>query len=112
MSDFYSAGVGNIELEPKRLTTTNVTDLLGPLNGPSAIINVHVSNNSGSSVSFDLELYDVANTTSYYLWKGKVVPANDALDMEVGPLNQGWKLRGQASAADLHVMVLFTMPSK
>lgn len=111
-SSVFKADIGNVEAEDVILSTTNVTDIVAE-NGPTTILNVHVANvDTANAVYVTLEAYDVANTTAHYLCFQKDVPAMDFLDIEVGPLAAGWKLRATAeTASKLHVRALYTLPT-
>lgn len=91
----------------KKITGNTVVDLVDGTTGQVNVPWFRVSENNGSTPNLTVELYDVANTTSYYLgdatgatWVAKAVTAKQSVaftDGYVVPL--GWKLRITSSDA-------------
>lgn len=111
-SSVFSANIGNVEAIDVYLTGTSATDIVSE-SGPTTILNVHVANiDTSSAVAVTIEAYKVSTTTPYYLCFQKDVPAKDFIDIEVGPLAAGWKLRATAATGNkLYVRALYTLPT-
>lgn len=97
---------GNATAIAKKITSSTVTDIVDAANGQVAVFWFEVAENSGSTPNLTVELYDVANTTSYYLvsggvaWVAKAVTAKQGIVFSEGYIvPQGWKLRVTSSDA-------------
>lgn len=83
------------------LSTTNVTDIAGPFNGPSKVASIALANVHASTTYFCKLYYH--NGTSSLLWGIYNVPAESTtiVDDFPLPLIAGHKLQAQAEAIDV-----------
>lgn len=86
-------------LRPVKLTTTSVTDIVAE-QGRCTVKKVYVTEISGNTPTFSLEVYDTVNSTSYYLQNTKPMTARQTLEWGDIPLPKGWKLRATAGTAN------------
>ena len=77
----FNSEVGGQEAIAVRLTGSTVTDIVDASNEAIDVMWVSFGEHAGTTPNLTLELYDVANTTSYYLsadgycWKAKAMTA-------------------------------------
>jgi hypothetical protein len=104
----YEGGVfGN---RPVKLTSTNVTNIVNE--GKRCLVKkVYVTEISGNTPWFSLEVYDTSNTTSYYLMCQKPMTARQTIEWGDIPLNMTQKLRATAQTANrIDVVAVITEP--
>ncbi len=85
----------------KKITGNSVVDVIDATTGQINVPWFRVSENAGSTPNLTVELYDIANTTSYYLgdaagstWVAKAVTAKQSVAFTDGyVVATGWKLR-------------------
>jgi hypothetical protein len=110
MSINYEGGAAGIR--QKKLTTTSVTDIVAETN-KCIVKKVYACEIAGGVSAFTLEIYDVANTTSYYLMSAKPMTARQTLEWEDIVLEPGWKLRATAGIANnIDVIAVIVEPGQ
>ena len=107
----YNIDVGTLSTTPTLITTTTVTDVYHAKKS-TTILSVVAANYDAGSVNYTLELYDTANTTSYYLYKTSSISAHSReIYSEPFVLKSGWKLRVTAATANkLTMLVTYCQP--
>jgi hypothetical protein len=91
----YEGGVAGIRAV--KLTGTGVTDIVA-VDRKCTVKKVYVTEISGNTPNFSLEVYD--GTNSYYLMNTKPMTARQTLTWGDIPLPKGWKLRATAGTAN------------
>lgn len=107
MTSIFQFSDGSADNLTKKITGNSVTDIVDATTGTIHVAWFRVSENNGSTPNLTVELYDVANTTSYYLgdttnftWVAKAVTAKQSVLFDQGYVVQyGWKLRVTSSDA-------------
>ena len=106
----YEGGVSGIRAQ--KLTDTSVTDIVAETKR-CLVKKVYVTEISGNTPTFSLEVYDVTNATSYYLMNTKPMTARQTLEWGDIPLNKGWKLRATAGTANrIDVIAVIVEPGQ
>jgi hypothetical protein len=104
----YEGGVSGIRAQ--KLTGTGVTDIVAETKR-CLVKKVYVTEISGNTPTFSLEVYDGAN--SFYLQKAKPMTALQTLEWGDIPLNKGWKLRATAGTANrIDVIAVIVEPGQ
>lgn len=105
MSSFQSSFAGAQEIAVK-ITNSTVTDIVDGSDGGWNIPWMSVGCNSAATPNLTVELYDVANTTSYYLsadgycWNVRAIPEEKfAISFDDVVVPKGWKIRVTSSNA-------------
>lgn len=88
-----------------KLATTAVQTVIPAQSANISITEITVTEISGNATTFSIELYDTANTTSYYLANTKAISSRQVLQYEINPvtglvLRKGWQLRATAGTAN------------
>jgi hypothetical protein len=104
----YEGGVAGIRCV--KLTTTSVTDIVA-LAQRCVVKKVYVTEISGNTPNFSLEVWDGAN--SFYLQNTKPMTARQTLVWGDIPLNKGMKLRATAGTANrIDVIAVIVEPGQ
>lgn len=108
MNVTYEGGVAGIRA--KKLTSTNVTDIVAETNR-CTVKKLYICEIAGGVAAVTVEVYD--GTTSYYLMKSKPMTARQTLEFGDIPLEAGWKIRVTASIADnIDVVAVIVEPGQ
>lgn len=108
MTSVFTFPGGAANLFKQKLTTTSVTAItFGTSPGQYNVAWFRCNEIAGGTPNLTVELYDVANTTSYYLgsggftWKAKAMTALQSLLFDDGiSIPNGWQLRFTAGTAN------------
>ncbi len=107
----FNTDVAGLEPIAVRLTGSTVTDIVDATTDAWDIPWAAFGEHAGTTPNLTVELYDVANTTSYYLsadgycWNAKALTAKQAIAWDDLTVPLGWKLRATSSHASGNIHV-------
>ncbi|UXN74504.1 hypothetical protein N8D56_05020 [Devosia sp. A8/3-2] len=87
------------------LTTTATTELVPASKNQQPIGKIYLCNTTAAAVTIELEVFD--GTTSFFIEKGRSIPANGSFELRDELLQANHSLRAKASAANaIHAHII------